>query len=138
MRKDLEAHVRGVLKTFGIRMVTIHRSSQRQGFRDKLAVAAQSDLAIELMAGAFNPIHMALFAAADAMENELREVSRESDLAQRLMTVPAVGPVVTLSYIATLDDEARFKRIVPRGMVCKSAENHRWDAPIVNNRLCYV
>lgn len=30
MRKDLEAHVRGVLKAFGVRMTTIHRSGQRQ------------------------------------------------------------------------------------------------------------
>ena len=115
MRKDLEAHVRKVLKTFGIRMVTIHRSSQRRGFRDQLAEAGQSDLAIELMADAFKPIHKTLCAAADAMEDELREIARGSDLAQRLMTVPGVGPVVALSYIATLDDEARLKRVTDVG-----------------------
>lgn len=115
MRKDLEAHVRGVLKTFGIRMTAIHRSSQRRGFRDQLAEAGQSDLAIELMADAFNPIHKALCAAADAMEDELREIARGSELAQRLMTVPGVGPVVALSYIATLDDETRFKRATDVG-----------------------
>ena len=115
MRKDLEAHVRGVLRTFGIRMTAIHRSRQRCGFRDQLAEASQTDLAIELMADAFNPIHKALCAAADAMEDELREIARGSDLAQRLMTVPGVGPVVALSYIATLDDETRFKRATDVG-----------------------
>lgn len=115
MRKDLEAHVRGVLKTFGIRMTAIQRSNQRGGFRDQLAQAGQSDLAIELMADAFNPIHKALCAAADAMEDELREIARGRDLAQRLMTVPGVGPVVALSYIATLDNEARFKRATDVG-----------------------
>lgn len=115
MRKDLEAHVRGVLKTFGIRMTTIHRSGQRRGFRDQLAEAGQTDLAIELMADAFNPIHKTLCVAAEAMEDELREIARRSDLAQRLMTVPGVGPVVALSYIATLDDQARFKRATDVG-----------------------
>lgn len=115
MRKDLEAHVRGVLKTFGIRMAAIQRSNLRGGFRDQLAHAGQSDLAIELMAEAFNPIHQALCAAAEAIDDELREIARGSDLAQRLMTVPGVGPVVALAYIATLDDEARFKRATDVG-----------------------
>lgn len=115
MRKDLEAHVRGVLKTFGIRMTAVYRSRQRRGFRDQLAEAGQSDLAIELMADAFNPIHKALCAAADSVEDELREIAHGSDLAQRLMTVPGVGPVVALPYIATLDDQARFKRATDVG-----------------------
>lgn len=115
MRKDLEAHVRGVLKTFGIRMVAIQRSNLRGGFRDQLAQAGRSDLAIELMADAFNPIHRALCAAAEAIDDELREIARGSDLAGRLMTVPGVGPVVALAYIATLDDEARFKRATDVG-----------------------
>ncbi len=101
MRKDLEAHVRGVLKTFGIRMTAIQRSNLRGGFRDQLAQAGRSDLAIELMADAFNPIHKSLCAAAEGIEDELREIARGSDLAQRLMTVPGVGPVVALAYIAT-------------------------------------
>ncbi|MEM9099905.1 MAG: hypothetical protein AAGC79_15435 [Pseudomonadota bacterium] len=64
MRKDLEALVREVLKTFGIRMTAIHRSSQRRRFRGQLEEAGQRDLAIELMADAFNQIHKALCAAA--------------------------------------------------------------------------
>jgi transposase len=115
MRKDLEAHVRGVLKTFGIRMAPIQRSNLRGGFRDQLSRAGQSDLAIELMADAFNPIHRSLCAAAEAIDDELREIARGSDLANRLMTVPGVGPVVALAYIATLDDEARFKRATDVG-----------------------
>ena len=44
------------------------------------------------------------------MDEELRDIARESDLARRLMTVPGVDPVVALSFIATLDDAERFKR----------------------------
>ena len=102
MRKDLEAHVRGVLNTFGIRMAPIQRSNLRGGFRDQLSRAGQSDLAIELMADAFNPIHRSLCAAAEAIDDELREIARGSDRANRLMTVSCVGPVVALAYIATL------------------------------------
>jgi len=39
LRKDLEGHIRGVLKTFGIRMTGIGQGRQRQAFRDQLAAA---------------------------------------------------------------------------------------------------
>ena len=110
MRKDLEGHVRGILKTFGICMGAVHRTKLRQGFRDQLAEAAATDPAISVMTEMFNPIHKALCAATDAMDEELKAIARESDLARRLMTVPGVGPVVALSFIATLDDAGRFKR----------------------------
>jgi len=34
LRKDLEGHVRGMLKTFGIRMTGVGQGRQRQGFRN--------------------------------------------------------------------------------------------------------
>ncbi len=115
LRKDLEAHVRGVVKTFGIRMEPILRSRLRGSFRDQLAKAGKRALALELMAEAFNPIHRALCAAAESIEEELREIARGSDLAGRLMTVPGVGPMVALAYIATLDDQSRFRRVTDVG-----------------------
>ena len=110
MRKDLEAHVRGVLKVFGICIGTVGQAHLRQRFRDHLTEAGQTDLAISVMADMFIPIHKALCAATQAMDDELRAIARESDLTRRLMTVPGVGPVVALSFAATLDDVARFRR----------------------------
>ena len=110
MRKDLEGHVRGVLKVFGICMGAVNRTKLRQDFRDQLAEAGTTDPAISVMVEMFNPIHKALCAATEAMDEKLRDIARESDLARRLMTVPGVGPVVALSFIATLDDAARFKK----------------------------
>ena len=115
MRKDLEGYVRGVLKTFGIRMDPILRSRLRNNFRDQLTQAGENDPAIGLMAEMFNPIHRALCAAAEAMNDELQKIARGSELARRLMTVPGVGPVVALSYIATLDDASRFRRATDVG-----------------------
>jgi len=110
MRKDLEAHVRGVLKVFGICMKSVGRSKLRKGFRDQLAKAGEIDPEISVMVDMFNPIHKALCAAAEAMDDELKSIARGSDLARRLMTVPGVGPIVALSFIATLDDAGRFKK----------------------------
>ena len=110
MRKDLEEHVRGVLNVFGVCMGAVGRSKMRQGSRDQLAQAGAVDPVIPVMVEMFNPIHKALCAATEAMDDELRTIARQSNLAGRLMTVPGVGPIVALAYIATLDDAARFKK----------------------------
>jgi transposase len=110
MRKDLEGHVRGVLKVFGVCMSGVHRANKRQGFRDQLTKAGALDPAIGVMADMFNPIHLALCSAAEAMDVELRAIARESGLAAPLMTVPGVGPIVALAFISTLDDATRFKK----------------------------
>ena len=44
------------------------------------------------------------------MDDKLKAIAKKSDLVRRLMTVPGVGPVVALSFAATLDDPGRFRR----------------------------
>lgn len=115
MRKDLEAHVRGVLKTFGIRMGPVLRSQRRESFRDQLAEAGADDPVLGLLAETMNPIHDMLCSSAEVIEEELMVIAKESTLARRLMTVPGVGPIVALNFIATIDDPTRFQRSVDVG-----------------------
>lgn len=110
MRKDLEAHIRGVLKTFGIRMGPVLRAHHRQGFRDQLAEAGACDPMLGLLAQTMIPIHKTLCASAEALGDELMHVAKQNTLARRLMTVPGVGPLVALNFIATIDDANRFRR----------------------------
>ena len=53
LRKDLEGHIRGVLKTWGIRMTGIGQGRLRQGFRDQLAAAGEIDPVLALIADGF-------------------------------------------------------------------------------------
>ena len=110
MRKDLEGHVRGVLKTFGIRLGSVTRAQRRRAFRDQLLQAGGDDPVLGLLAETMSPIHETLCASAEALEDELMAIARESRLARRLMSVPGIGPVTALSFIATVDDPARFRR----------------------------
>jgi len=71
MRQDLEAHIRGVLKTFGIRMGPALRAHHRQGFRDQLAEAGACDPMLGLLAQTMTPIHKTLCASAEALADEL-------------------------------------------------------------------
>jgi transposase len=43
-----------------------------------------------------------------ALDRTLASAARRSDVGRRLMTIPGVGPVTTLAYIATIDDPDRF------------------------------
>jgi len=110
LRKDLEGHIRGVLKTFGIRMTGIGQSRQRQAFRDQLAAAGQDDWVLSAIADGFIKAHETLCRAAEALEDDLKAVAKGSDLARRLMTIPGVGPIVSLSFIALVDDADRFRK----------------------------
>ena len=56
-RKDLESHIRGVLKTFGIRMTGIGQGRQRQAFRDQLAAAGETDPVLRAIADGFIAAH---------------------------------------------------------------------------------
>ncbi len=110
MRKELEAHVRGILKTFGIRMGPVGHASNRQSFRDQLAEAVADDPVLSLIAERMIPIHRTLCVSVETLEDELVALAGKSHTARRLMTVPGVGAITALAFMATIDDPQRFRR----------------------------
>lgn len=110
LRKDLEGHIRGVLKTFGIRMTAIGQGKLRQTFRDQLTKAALREPIFAAIAEAFITVHSTLCIAAAEVDDKLREIAKGSDLTRRLMTIPGVGPIVALNFIAVIDNADRFSK----------------------------
>lgn len=110
LRKDLEGHIRGVLKTFGIRMTGIGQGQQRQAFRDQLAAAGETDPVLRAIADGFIAAHATLCQAADDLDKAVRRNAKSHPVARRLMTIPGVGPVNALTFIALVDDPGRFSR----------------------------
>ena len=109
-RKDLEGHIRGMLKTFGIRLTGIGQGQQRQGFRDQLAVAGQSDPVLSAIADGFIAAHATLCQATADLNRALKAKSKSHPVTERLMTIPGVGPIVSLSFVALVDDPSRFSK----------------------------
>ena len=72
LRKDLEGYVRGVVKTFGIRMVGVKQGGLRQNFRDQLAAAGEKDPVLNVLADSFSDIHARLCQAAADLEKALK------------------------------------------------------------------
>jgi transposase len=110
LRKDLEGHIRGVLKTFGIRMTAIGQGKHRQAFRDQLAEAALREPIFAAIAEGFTTVHSTLCTAAAAIDEELHQIAKGSELTRRLMTIPGVGPIVALNFISVIDDANRFQK----------------------------
>jgi transposase len=111
LRKDLEGHVRGILKTFGIRISAVGTSRLCEGFREQLAAAGETDPTLAMIADGFCAAHETLCTAAEALTDDLKAIARRSRLARRLMTVPGVGPIVALNFIALVDDPKRFRSV---------------------------
>lgn len=93
LRNDLEGHIRGILKTLGIRMTAIGQGKFRQAFRDQLAEAAGHEPIFGAIAEGYITVHSTR-CTATAIDEDLRAIAKESDLARRLMTSPGVKPIV--------------------------------------------
>jgi transposase len=111
VRQDIETQARGVLKTYGIRLGAVTRGQNRAGFRDQFKIATAGDSILEVVATSLIAVHEVVCAEAAAIEDELMVLARDSELARRLMTVPGVGPIVSLNFIAAVDDVGRFARV---------------------------
>jgi transposase len=111
LRKELEGHVRGSLKTFGIRMTGVGPGGRRQAFRDQLAAAGERDPVLRVIADGLIGAHATLCQAAADLDRAVTEKANAHPVARRLMTIPGIGPVTSLSFVALVDDAARFRRV---------------------------
>ncbi len=115
IRMDIEGQARGILKTFGIRLGPVRAGWSRRNFRDQLAEIVSGDPILEAVFALLIAVHKSVCEEATDLDNEIQQVAKDSPLARCLTTVPGVGPIVALSFIATIDDATRFRRAVDVG-----------------------
>jgi transposase len=106
-RLDMENHIRGVLKTFGIKLGVVTAAAFDAKVR--VAVLAKDGL-----------VRATMLTLLDAREGLLRQqrmldkqcaaIARADAVCKRLMTIPGVGVVTALSFKAEIDDPLRFKK----------------------------
>lgn len=103
---QVENSIRGLLKTVGVRL-------PRGGRRDLAARARAAAAALPLLAEgieALLAVHATLAREAARLSKRVVALAREDTAVRRLMTVPGVGAVTALAFVATIDDPARFAR----------------------------
>ncbi|MDE4142897.1 transposase [Phaeobacter gallaeciensis] len=93
--KDLEGHIRGILKTFGIRLKGIGQGGQRQAFRDKLVSTGERDPILRAIADRFIAAHATLCQAAADLDRAVKKKAEDNPMARRLATIPGELPLVS-------------------------------------------
>jgi transposase len=102
---QLKNTVRGLLKTFGIRLGSVGQKTFTA------AVKKQIEQLSELCKNSISPllnIFDQLVEEIETLDQQVRKMAYEDKEVQRLMTIPGIGPVTALTYKTEIFDASRF------------------------------
>ncbi len=102
--KDVENSLRGILRGFGLKVGPT--TPLRFAARIRELVAGHPSL--ETIAAALLAVQAVLLREFKALEKQVRSMARWDAKARLLMSTPAVGPIVALTYASAIDDPGRF------------------------------
>ena len=127
----IENDLRGTLRNFGLKVGVV--GAVKFEARIKELVESLPDLA--LLIEPLLVVRRALREQFTILHRRLLAMVRDDEVCRRLMTIPGIGPVVALTYRATIDVPARFRNSRAVGAVlgltpCKyqSGESDRTGA----------
>jgi transposase len=103
---DLENAIRHSLKSFGIRLGKVGRSSMEKAVREAVA---NDPFTTDLM-DAMLTARAALWKEYCRLHDLVVKMVARSELCRRFMAIPGVGPVTALSFMTSIDDPSRFRR----------------------------
>jgi transposase len=102
---DVEMSLRGVLRGFGLKVgPTTPRS-----FAPRIRELVEGHPTLTVVAEALLAARETLGARLRDLEKRLRDQARDDERARLLMTTPGVGVIVALTFVAAVDDPARFR-----------------------------
>ena len=103
---DIENQIRGSLCLFGIKL----GSSKRRTFGVRVRELTAGLPRVAAILEALLLAHAAMLLSLDKLNRMVLVIAREHAVCRRLMTVPGVGAVVGLTYIAAIEDPDRFAK----------------------------
>ena len=101
----VENDLRGTLRNFGLKVGMVGKVKFEARIRE--LVENQPDLAV--LVEPMLIVRRVLREQIGILHRRLLAIVRDDEVCRRLMTVPGVGPVVALTYCATVDVPARFR-----------------------------
>jgi len=102
---DVENSLRGILRGFGLKV----GKTTARSFAGRIQELVQDHPGLEAVGAALLAVRAVLRCEFNAFEKRVRAMSRCDARTRLLMSTPAVGPIVALTYAAAVDDPARFK-----------------------------
>lgn len=104
---DLANEVRGLLKIFGIRLP---KTVKHGSFDGIVRPMIEMD---DVLAHALVPLldaRVVLYQHFLELDRRVKRAASQDEVCMRMMTVPDVGPIASLTFKAAVDDPTRFKR----------------------------
>jgi transposase len=101
---DVENSLRGILRGFGLKVGKTTRTS----FAGRIEQLVQGHPNLQEIGKALLRARAVLLAEFNGFEKRVRTMSRLHEKARLLMSTPAVGPIVSLTFACAIDDPSRF------------------------------
>jgi transposase len=101
---DVENSVRGILRGFGLKVGKTTRTS----FAGRVTELVKGHPTLEAIGEALLNVRAVLLCEFKAFEKRVRTLSLLDAKARLLMSTPAVGPIVSLTFASAIDDPSRF------------------------------
>jgi transposase len=103
--RDVENSLRGILRGFGLKV----GKTTELGFAGRIRELVAGHPHLETIADALLAVHAELQKQFKAFEKRVRKMALSDPRTRLLMSTPAVGPIVSLTYNSAIDDPGRFK-----------------------------
>jgi transposase len=108
--------MRGLLRNFGLKVGVVSRGTFETKIRELIEADPDlADIMEPLLAG-----RRKLREEFAKLDKKVVHEAKGDDVCKRLMTVPGVGPVVSLAYVSTIDIPSRFRHSRAVGAVLGS------------------
>jgi transposase len=101
---DVENSLRGILRGFGLKV----GKTTGTDFAGRINELVKGHPNLEVIAEALLKVRTVLLSEFKAFEKRAGKMSQMDAKARLLMSTPAVGPIISLTYAAAIDDPARF------------------------------
>lgn len=101
---DVENSLRGILRGFGLKV----GKTTRVRFAARIGELVQGHPTLQAIAEALLRARAVLLAEFAAFEKRVRRTALADGKARLLMSTPAVGPIISLSFASAIDDPCRF------------------------------
>jgi transposase len=102
---DIEMSLRGILRGFGLKV----GPTTPKRFATRIRELVRGHPSLQVIADALLAVHAVLLREFAGFERGVRMLARADAQAKLLMSTPAVGPIVALTYACAIDDPTRFK-----------------------------
>ncbi len=105
-RVTLENQIRGLAVVFGIRLPRALTAA----FVDQALKASEGVAGLSAAMRGLIAARTAVMTAVAAIDADMRQMTRASAACSRLMTIPGVGQLTALAFVAAVDDPSRIRR----------------------------